>query len=196
MPTPIIANVAKVTVKGQLFGQDVQNVWYVQTADPPTVSDLNSIAGIFDTHYGTITAFLSQDLSVGEIVVRYMGDIGGPETTLAISPPMTGGEPVGSEPGNVCLCVSLRSALAGRRFRGRKYFSGIPTGEAANNQIDSGVASGITGGITSLIGDLVSSGFPMQVVSFVGLSAVPVLTAVVTDLFVDSQRRRLTGRGN
>jgi len=195
MPTPIIANVCKVTVIGTLFGQDVENVWYVGTTGAPDPTEMSAIAGTFQSNYTGILGVLSQDLAIGEINVRYMGDVGGPDFTLAITPAQTGAEPVGSEPGNVCLCVSLRSALAGRRFRGRKYFSGLPTGSVVANTVDAPLANAVVIAVNQLITDLAAGGTPLQVVSFVGLTSVPVLTAIVTDLFSDSQRRRLTGRG-
>lgn len=100
-----------------------------------------------------------------------------------------------SSPGNVTLCVSLRTALAGRRFRGRKFFSGIPENATASNLIDSSLAGFVVTGINNLIGALAGNGFPLSIVSYIGPTVTPVETALVTDLFVDSQRRRLSGRG-
>lgn len=195
MPTPIIADVSKVTVSGTLFGQLVENVWYVGSTGAPDPATMSAIAGTFQSNYTGILSVLSQDLSIGEINVRYMGDVGGPEFTLAITPAQTGAEPVGAEPGNVALCVSLRSALSGRRFRGRKYFSGLPTGSVVANTVDAPLANAIVIAVNQLVTDLTAGGTPLQVVSLVGLTSVPVTTAIVTDLFADSMRRRLTGRG-
>lgn len=195
MPTPLIPNACKVTVSGSLFGQLVENVWFTQTAGVPTVPDMNTIAGVFQTDYASILVPLSADLTVSQITVRYLGDAAGPETTLFITPAQAGGVGAGSEPSNVALCVSLRSALAGRRFRGRKYFSGIPVGAVTDNSISPTTADPIVNAINGLITDLATAGFPLQIVSFTGLTSVPVVTALVVDYFVDSQRRRLTGRG-
>jgi hypothetical protein len=196
MPFVAHPNVAKVTVLGELYGQDVENVWYVQTAAPPDIVEMENIAATFQTAYASIAAALSQDISFSQVIVRYLGDIAGPEFSFAISPPQTGGVATGAEPGNVCLCVSLRTALAGRRFRGRKYFSGLPTGTVVANRVTDATATAIRNAVQNLIANLAVALNPMQILSVVGNTAVPVTTAVLVDQFADSQRRRLTGRGS
>lgn len=195
MPTPLIPNANKVTVKGTLFGQVVENVWAVGTTGAPTEAAQLTIASIFQTGYAALMLPLSNELSINEITVRYMGSADGPESTLVISPAQTGGAEVVSSPGNVALCVSLRSGLAGRRFRGRKFFSGIPEQSTANNAIDAALCDAVLEGINTMIATLIANGTPLVVVSLVGLTSVAITTAICTDFFVDSQRRRLTGRG-
>lgn len=196
MPTPIIANATRVTVSGLCLGQVVENVWGVQTGAPPTVGELSNINDIFHTAYGSLLLPMSAAMSIGEITSRYLGDATGPEVTLSITPPMLGLVEVDPNPNNVALCVSLRSALAGRRFRGRKYFSGIPKPDATGNTISTAFCDAIVDVInTWIIGELNSNGTPLSIISLTGLTLVPVLTALCVDNFVDSQRRRLTGRG-
>jgi len=93
------------------------------------------------------------------------------------------------------LCVSLRTGLAGRRFRGRKFFSGIPKANVADNTIDSALCDDIVNGVGTMMSALNANATPLSVVSFVGLTVTAVTAALCTDNFVDSQRRRLTGRG-
>jgi len=195
MPLPTIANAAKVTVKGELFGQLVENVWFVGTPGLPSAGDLSTICGIFQTGYVGILAPLSEDLSYGEFTARYLGDVAGPEFTLASIPAEAGGTAQPSSPGSVALCVSLRTSLAGRRFRGRKYFSGIPENAVAANVVDPAVGSTIVSAINDLITALAGNDSPLAIVSYAGLTVTGVTTALLVDNFVDSQRRRLTGRG-
>lgn len=196
MPTPLVPNAAKVTVSGRLLGQLVQNVWYVTTVAAPTVADLDGIAAVFQIGYGGIMTNMSENLTIDTISVRYIGSASGPETSLFISPPQAGGDFENSFPGNVAMCVSLRTALAGRRFRGRKYFSGIPLTKIAGNTLDSLFAGNVVSDINGLIAALNTNGTPLSIVSFVGVTVVPVTTAIMADLNVDSMRRRLTGRGS
>jgi hypothetical protein len=195
MPFVPIPSATKVTVSGTLFGQLVQNVWYVQQGGPPTPAQLNAVAGIFQVNYANIIAPLSNQLTVSEFTARWLGDIAGPETTLISSPAQAGTAISPSSAGNVALCVSLRTALAGRRFRGRKFFSGIPEGATAENAIDSTLAAFIVSAIDDMMSDLNANTTPLAIVSYAGLTVVPVVAPLVTDLFVDSQRRRLTKRG-
>lgn len=195
MPSVTIPNVASVTVKGRLFGQDVENVWYVLVGPTPEVFEFNAIAAAFESGYGAIMPALSQDLSITEIVVKDMNVAAGVETTLAITPAMTGGAATASMPGGTALCISLRTALGGRQFRGRKYFSGIPTSEVVENSFTSDFVDSILTGVSTLLTALVTVDHPIQVASPTYGTSSQVIAAIATDLYVDSQRRRLTGRG-
>jgi hypothetical protein len=196
VPTPVFATAYQVVVSGFLFGQDVENVWYVQGPDPFDAAVAADIAATFQTGYVGIMNNLSQDLSVNEIHVQNLNGTASGEFTLAVTPTQTGGLVQDSEPGNVAFCISLRTALAGRRTRGRKYFSGIAVGDRSGNSITSIRADALLVGVSDLIADLVANSTPICIFSPTGLTLVPVTAAVISDLFLDSQRRRLTGRGN
>jgi hypothetical protein len=185
-----------VTAKGSLFGQINENVWHVYHDGVPTLEQLQGIAEIFATAYPLIIGPLSGALTYNEITCRYIGAAEAPEYTLAFSPPVAGGQTAAeSSPSNVCLCVSLRTGLSGRRFRGRKYFSGIPEGMVTSNVINSDLCDELVTAINDLIAALATNETPLAVVSLVQLTVTFVVTAICVDLFVDSQRRRLTGRG-
>lgn len=197
MPRPTIEDASEVIVHGKLFGQDCNHVWGVQTAPTPTSADLTTICGIFQTAYVDIMSTLSQDYSVGFIEAKYLGAAPAPTGSLAISPPQLGGSVDGSSPGNVALCASLHSGFSGRSSRGRKFFSGIPEGKTSENIVSSDVCDAVLLGINdTLIPALVSNGTPLVVVSFTLAFATVIALAICTDAFVDSQRRRLTGRGH
>lgn len=196
MPSPIVANAVKVTVTGDLFGQLNQNVWGVIVAEPPTVAVLDNILDIFQSHYGDLVGPLSANLTYSSAEARYIGSADGPETARFFDPPITGGQAAApSSPSNVALCVSLRSGLAGRRFRGRKFFSGIPEGAVANNLIDSTLCTAVVSAIGDLIVELAANNTPLAIISLVQLTVVEVISVICVDNYVDSQRRRLTGRG-
>lgn len=195
MPTPTVANANVVEVRGQLFGQLVENVWFVGSTGALDESSMLDVMSIFQTSYSSIMAPLSEDFSINEIYMKYLGNLAGPEATLAITPAQTGGIATAAAPGNVAFCVSLRTALTGRRFRGRKYFSGLPNNQVVANALNVTVADAIVSAVQAMIVTLSGNGTPLAVVSFTGLTVTNVTTALYTDLFVDSQRRRLTNRG-
>jgi hypothetical protein len=185
VPFVPILNATQVNVIGSLMGQQYENVWAVQTADPPLVADLLTVASIFETAYAAILNPLSQELVINEIDCRYLGSAAGPVTQLFSE----------SVPGNVALCVKLSSALPGRQFRGRKYFGGFTEAQISYNQVDPVVANDITAAIAGLITALTTNGTPLSIVSKTHGTLVPVIGAGIVDLYVDSQRRRLPGRG-
>lgn len=195
MPSPVFPTAYQVEVRGLLFGQQVENVWHCQGDDPFDPGTASGIAGIFQTAYAGLMAPLSENYTVREIFVHNLAGTASGEFTLAIIPAQAGGEPVGSEPGNVAFCVSLRTALAGRRFRGRKYIAGLPTGSVVANELDASIANTLLTEIDLLRVNLASNSTPMCIFSPTGLTLVPVTAVTFVDLVVDSQRRRLTGRG-
>lgn len=195
MPFTPIATAAKITVKGDLYGQLVENVWTCLVAADPPLLDLDNIANRVAASYPAIIAPMTTALTINEITVRYLGDIAGPEFTLVPATPITGNSANPGLPGNVALCVSLRTALAGRRFRGRKYFSGLVESSVVGNLVDSGVVAEIVTACQEFIDAMIAEEYPLTIVSYAGLTNVNVVSAVCVDNYVDSQRRRLTGRG-
>ena len=191
MPTPVLPTAYKVIVKGTLFSVPVENVWYAQGPDPFDVSVAASIAGAFQTGYGAIAAELSEDIEFNEIEVTNLGGLATGIYVLAISPPQAGGLGVGALPGSVAFCVSLRTALAGRRFRGRKYFSGLAESDVTGNELSPTRGAAIVAACNDLKDALNSLGNPLSVFSTVGVTLVDVTTCTATDYSVDSQRGRL-----
>lgn len=195
MPTPVIPTAYRVTVIGDLFNQAVENVWYATGPSTFDSAEAASIAAIFQTAYADILLNLSQDFFVYQIDVQNLAGPASGTYTLAITGGINGGVVQDSLPGNVAFCIRLRSAIAGRRFRGRKFFAGLGEGDVIGNTYDIARADGIVTAVQDLIDALETAGNAMQIVSFVGETSVPVTTASYFDRIVDSQRRRLTGRG-
>lgn len=195
MPTPVFPTCYEVEVRGLLYGQLIENVWHVQGPDPFDAAVAEAIAAEFQTDYVGIMADLTQDYSINEIFVHNFAGSASGEFTLAITPGQTGGAATPGLPGNVCFCVSLRTALSGRTTRGRKYIAGLTEVSVVGNTLDSDVAAGIVNGVQSLKNGLITLGNPLQVFSKTANTLVPVIAATKVDNFVDSQRRRLTGRG-
>lgn len=195
MPTPVFPTCYEVAVKGQLFGQECDNIWHVEGPDPFDATVAGTVAGIFQTGYSDIQAVLSADYSINEVHVQNFAGLATGEFTLAITPPQPGGVGLSSSPGSVCLCVSLRTAVAGRSTRGRKYISGLAEQDVGNNALDPDTAAAIRVAIANMVDTLAANGTPLVVFSKTNNVITPVTAVTLVDLFVDSQRRRLTGRG-
>lgn len=195
MPFVPIPNAAKITVKGDYLGQLCENVWTCLVPENPPVIDLENIAVGVSGYLPAIVEPLSTSLVINEITVRYLGDPGGPEYTFVPITPIAGTNASPGLPGNVALCVSLRTALAGRRFRGRKYFSGWTEADVVGNLVDAGAVADIVAACNAFIAGMITDGVPLTIVSYTGLTNVNVVNAVCVDNYVDSQRRRLPGRG-
>lgn len=100
------------------------------------------------------------------------------------------------------LVTSLRTALRGRSYRGRQYWSGIPiTAQDDPTNVTSTFATALGTAIGQLLSDIAALGFDAVIASKQHNGAVtnPAATNEITDVIVDtkldSQRRRLEGRG-
>lgn len=102
---------------------------------------------------------------------------------------------------NAALCVTLRTAQSGRSFRGRKYMFGLTRLNGTAVSWAAGTVVGALGAWESLYDQLQTNNTPLAVRSTHANKAPRargVLTLVETitaDSSVDSQRRRLIGRG-
>jgi hypothetical protein len=130
------------------------------------------------------------------------------ENAIQITFGVTPGTVVGSNagaalPNNVTACVSLRSNFAGRSARGRLYWQALTETQVVGNTIDTSVAGDIVAAVQAIDVAMTGLGYELSIVSYINNGAPrvggPVYFFVsdilMTDFTVDSQRRRLPGRG-
>lgn len=105
-------------------------------------------------------------------------------------------------PTNATMCVSARTAKRGRSYRGRKYLSGLLLQDTTDQVTwGSSAVTAYPAAFATLQGSLDTAGFDVVVASkqHNGVETNPAETneviAWVTDDSIDSQRRRLKGRG-
>jgi hypothetical protein len=103
---------------------------------------------------------------------------------------------------NAALVVTSRTALRGRSYRGRTYVAGIPNNFLANAvTVDSTYANDLVAGFALLQASMAAVQATLSVVSYQhnGVRTTPAhvetITHFTTDYYLDSQRRRLQGRG-
>jgi hypothetical protein len=197
------ADTVKIDASARLFGQVLDNtMWFLSTFGPPTVDDLRALGTAFNDFWeANIVNWLSHDYQYLGCVVTDQSS----ETAAAINAPVTGVFGTIAEasmPGGSCLAVKFSTAGRGRSSRGRNYISGIPKVQVFDNAVDGDFATNITVGYNQYFAAGFHSNWTWVVVSHQtgGLpraAGLPqeVLNASVSDLFIDSQRRRLTGRG-
>lgn len=116
--------------------------------------------------------------------------------------PLAGSSVAPASPNNVTISVTWLTALRGRSFRGRTYHIGIKESDVGQNEITTTFAGYMAAFYGALFTSVPSTGEDMVVVSYregnawrtEGL-ATPIIGLSI-DRTVDSQRRRLPGRGN
>jgi len=202
VPAP---NIVAVELRCTLDGQNVENTWHVNVFHEPTVADLVALANnIATVVIGSWLTNLSDQLTFREIHLRSLHTANGVEHTAAFPANTTGSLVSPVMPSNVTLCVSLRSQSSGRSARGRLYWMTLTELDVVGNTVASGRVGTIVGAVQDMIDQMVTIGYAWVIVSYITNNAPRVggpvyfivTTALVVDSIVDSQRRRLPGRGN
>jgi hypothetical protein len=203
MPFIPFANTAFSQVRYTLDGQQVMNtLWWenVTAWDAGSLADLTS--AIADWASGNLMPIMTSTLSLREVFARDMSTENSFEATNVISPAQSGGAGPGL-PNNVSLCISMRSSVTGRSQRGRNYLPGIPADQTVGvNLIDPDYVASILDVYAMLLDNalfpnwtlVVASRFHNNAPRLVGQNT-PIASFSAIDNVIDSQRRRLPGRG-
>jgi len=200
VPTP---NVAQVQMRYTYQGQQVMNTLYFDFGAGFDTTQMQALASFLVGSYASETAPESPaSLILREVQVTDWTTETSPSITYNTGLPLIGGTGQPAAPSNVSLTVSFRTEGRGRSSRGRNYLLGIQEAEVDNNV----VGSAFSNRWTSFLNTLIDPGPPeciWVVVSTIedGLPRAaglvqPVSTFVFVDMTVDSQRRRLPGRGS
>lgn len=184
-----------------LFGQRCINTLWFKCATNPTLQDLQDTLTVLKTFWSQLRTASSNELSIEQVeahdrtaqVGLFLVD------TNIISP--SGGQPLPSSPGNVSLTMRFNTGYGGRSARGRNYCLGIPSQWVANNEVGAPYNPAVLSYYNAIITEAGNVGLTWCVASRYHnhaprpLGVMTPITGVATDWVVDSQRRRLTGRG-
>ncbi len=197
-------NTARVELVYNDIGQICENVYHVLLDHQPTASDLTDICDAFVSWWDTdMQPIVSVGCQLFKIIARDLTEEGGVGIEYTTGLPLTG-TGTSSLTTAITLATKWSTGLSGRSFRGRSYFVGMPADalSADPNIVSTTFASNADAAAEALIGTMIAGGWQLVVASFFHnllprTSAVltPIISASV-DRFVDSQRRRLTGRGS
>lgn len=192
---------AQVVVSYTEFGSVFENVLYFTKAggwDAAALQDLaDSVQVNFAANMGGVVSSDASLIHVRAIDVSSaigpVADNSAASAGLRVNPGL---------PGNVTLAIKFTTALRGRSYRGRMYLVGLSEDMVLGQAVDAAVLPDILLGVQSWIEAVeADSGGVHVVASYCQLSewlvaavATPV-TGYSSDGFIDSQRRRLAGRG-
>jgi hypothetical protein len=201
VPAP---NAVQVSMIFDYFGQQVVNVFNVQVPVAVTGTIRGIIAGIFATWWSNNQKPLHvADMKLVRVKVTSLDAANSPSLELNITPPEAGTSGSTDSVSGSAVVITHRTALRGRNYRGRTYLAGWPEGQRTNNvQM---VLSYLTSCITSfgaLVSAITTAGYSLVVLSkmvnkaYRGTALTTAVTGFTADTFIDSQRRRLGGRGS
>lgn len=203
-----IPNTVQVAIRGTIDGEQCQNTLYFRSqVDPWTTPSMNTLASYLEDWW-TVSArdWLPAQYQFIEIFVSDQSSINGFVVTRSAATPWSGLRATGGPmPNSTTFTISFRTSLRGRGNQGRNYWPGFVKNDVIGNEIALGAAEGIKDAYAELIDS--GPAVPMPTVKWVVasryLNKLPRPVGVTTqitevtyrDRIVDSQRRRLPGRG-
>lgn len=186
------------------FGETVENTFYFTDDTDFTLAEFGLLGETFAQWvgdvwaYGFVSTLLFDHVTLRDLTVAdsYIADY--PITVTAT--PATGA----GMPGNVSLAIARKSIYAGRSKRGRIYLVGLSEAFVTGNTVDSTFIADHVGFLNGLDEYLADAAVPFlsSIVSRINVGGItPTGTSTLifrweaVDGNVDSQRRRLAGRG-
>lgn len=183
-------------------GQQVENVFHVRSSTVAGITEMTAAAAAYKSWWTDHGKPISPTtLALQSILVKTLSTPIDPGIEYTTGLPEAGTSSGAQLPNNATLAVKWITAFRGRSYRGRTYHLGLMETQVVGNTVDPGALGIIKAVYQGLLDGLTAAGIPLVVGSkigakverFVGLST-PVV-ALQIDPIVDSQRRRLPGRG-
>lgn len=162
-----------------------------------TIADLTNLGAALQTWWTNFYApMVPSQYALVNIHMQVYDPTGSPYVLdRNVSPAVGGSRGSTPEAGNVSLSLSLRAGLAGRAYRGRIYLAGVNEGDVSSTDIvSSGLVALAANALTALIGPSLPAG-TSAVIFHRNDNLFSAIVAAVVENIVDSQRRRLPGRG-
>lgn len=194
-----------VQLEGSLDGQQtINDLSFRSTIGPRTAADvIELLTAIADWYTGQLVPFFNIAWQGRRAKAKGLSN----ENAFAAEISMIGSDGLvtgEAMPNNVTMSVSFQTGLSGRSHRGRNYVPGLSDSIVDGNIIDSSWAASIATAYQGLVfpSEFVPDGWVWVIISRQQDGVVPaealffeVVLATAIDLVVDSQRRRLPGRG-
>lgn len=181
-------------------GQRGENVHQYHYGSIPTAADLLALATQFWANVGpTWRLMMGNDVIPQEI---YVADLDASHSMAAATLPLgvghNGTRGTDEEPGSAAAQMTIRSALRGRHYRGRKSLSGFDSQDQTKDTFGNQLLTWLATYAAKLLLDIIIGGITF--IPAVGSPALhlstPINSAFMPDPFVGSQKTRLPEHGS
>lgn len=201
IPAPLVA---RAVMRYYIYGQNIENVFtFTGNASWNSGSLLDLCVAMSTSWTSNLQDLLTGEVTLVDITATDLEEEDGAQATLAISAVGTS-EQNGFETTGNTFVIKFTTARVGRSYRGRMFWPLL-----ANNMVDNGlivstaVANQLAVAVGNFFADVDSLANGVHVItSYMNdcawrttAVATPVAAYAYTDLALDSQRRRLPGRG-
>lgn len=204
MAIPLTPNTVKVCMNFLQNGELTCQVYHVDVNTNPTTSILTNVATVFrDWFQNWQDGTVNDETDLQTITVTDVSEVDGEGIEFSDGLPLSGTAEGNPLPNNCTVVTKLATGFTGRSRRGRKYAVGLADihVNADAQTITTVFQAALNAIFEELIDAMVSEGWKLVVNSLVSGGAprttglnTEILSAS-TDLTLDSQRRRLPGRG-
>lgn len=196
-------NTAMVEIRMGLDGQRVENTVYAQNVAAWDQTSLTSLGNaIISWWTDTAAPLYTNSTSLTEVFLTDLTSATSTAVSVIPDTATAGGLGLEPLPNNCAIAISFRTASRGRSARGRNYIGGLPADNVSNNRVVGSYLDDWISAYTVLQIAIGDEGATMVVVSRrhnkanrVNAVMFPITTFLFVDNVVDSQRRRLPGRG-
>lgn len=202
MPFIPIPNTARCEMRYTYQDQQVANVFHIESAGSLAVSDLMAMGEALVDWWGSMATIITNDVELREIDIRDLTTASGLGILYNAGLPISGGLAGSPLPNNVTVAIKWGTGLTGRSFRGRTYHIGITEAQVSGNALESAFSTSLLNGYGALPNLITTAGYTLVVASRYSNNqprssgvTTPILNAAYADVVIDSQRRRLPGRG-
>lgn len=209
VPAP---NTLQVEMVYTTYGGHAENVYHVQ--GDAAITDIAGLASNMITEFEawettSMKGLRSSAYALVKTVVRDVGQIDGP--VFEHSPVIAGTQAADPVPDNSTIAVKWVTGRGGRSYRGRSYHIGLTTNMVSGDQLAAAFQASLPAAYQALRdrisnfnwntfgpthGRLVVVSASHNKVARAVAEITPITDAVLADTNLDSQRRRLRGRGS
>jgi len=198
-----VINTVQIEVRMELHGEPYENTFFYQRATEPTQAELQALVNDLGDYVVSDWLQLVGDEMVGNSVygrgLTYAEDI----QAISLAPSgVAGAYTSATEAGSVCIAIKRTAGLTGRSTRGRIYFGGIPEVKQSGNTLDPTYGLDVVEMIEGFDAVAIALSWTPVIVSRFNAGIVrpsgvtyPIVTWQLDNFDIDSQRRRLAGRG-
>jgi hypothetical protein len=199
------ANCVQANLRFTQDDQQVENTLYFEYKAGTVTTALMSTLGddLITWWTSEVGTYLTDKLTFREVYLTDLTTQTSPTVTVTTGLPATADLGQAALPNNASACISFRTSGRGRSSRGRNYLAGVSEDSVSNNTLNATFVSNLIAAYESLMDAatytddwtwIVYSRFENGNPRAEALIA-PVDAVVFTDRTIDSQRRRLPGRG-
>lgn len=184
--------------------QQCENVFHCYRSAGWDAGSLNTVGGTFANWWTTdMRGYIANTVSLERIITRDLTTESGVGTEVTLGLPAAGTAVAPALPNSVSVAVKWGTGLAGRSFRGRTFHIGLCEDQVTANKLVTSVQNNLNDAYDNLrvVLDNAILAIEFGVLSRYHAGAprangilTPIL-GVSIDPVIDSQRRRLPGRG-